>query len=112
MPKEAYLVPNPLMPCRPVLFNEDVCNGCNECVDVCRKDVLMPNPKGGKPPLIVYPDECYFCGHCVQYCPTPGASRFNHPLLHKAYWKRKETGEFFRIGMKNPPPPNTKPVIG
>ena len=112
MSREAYLVPNPLMPCRPVLFDADVCTGCNTCVDVCRKDVLMPSPVKGGPPLILYPDECWFCGCCVQYCPTPGASRINHPLLLKTYWKRKESGEFFRIGMKNPPPPNTRPPIG
>jgi hypothetical protein len=27
-------------------------------------------------------------------------------------WKRKETDEYFRLGMKNPPPPNKKPPIG
>ncbi|WP_350340634.1 ferredoxin family protein [Candidatus Solincola tengchongensis] len=60
------------MPCRPVLFDPELCTGCNACVDVRRKDVLFPNPEKGKPPLILYPDECWFCGCCVIYCPAPG----------------------------------------
>ena len=112
MKKKAYMVPNPLMPTTPLKFNTDICNGCNTCVDVCRRDVLMPNPKKGRPPIILFPDECWFCGNCVQYCPRPGASKFNHPLVQKIGWIRKDTGKFFRIGMKNPPPPNKKPPIG
>ena len=27
-------------------------------------------------------------------------------------WKDKESGERFRLGMKNPPPPYTEPPIG
>jgi len=27
-------------------------------------------------------------------------------------WKRKETGEVFRIGMNNPPPANERPPSG
>ena len=112
MSKKAYMVPNPAMPCQPVLFDLDLCNGCNECVDVCRTEVLMPNPVTGDTPIVLYPDECWFCGCCVQYCSMPGAIKMQHPLLHKVGWKRKETGEFFRVGMKNPPPPNPKPPIG
>ncbi len=63
-------------------------------------------------PLILYPDECWFCGTCVEECPVPGAIRMDHPLNQKIGWKRKETGELFRIGMKNPPPPNIRPPVG
>ena len=42
-----------------------------------------------------------------------------HPLNERTGWKRKATGdgrratgEYFRIGMKNPPPPNTRPPVG
>jgi len=66
----------------------------------------------GQPPVPVYPDECWFCGVCVEHCPVPGAIRMEHPLNQRIGWKRKETGEYFRIGMKNPPPPNKKPPVG
>jgi formate dehydrogenase major subunit len=66
----------------------------------------------GEPPVLMYPDECWFCGCCVAHCPVPGAIRMEHPLNQRIGWKRKETGEYFRIGMKNPPPPNTRPPVG
>jgi hypothetical protein len=41
-----------------------------------------------------------------------GAIKMEHPLNQRMGWKRKETGEYFRVGMKNPPPPNTRPPVG
>jgi hypothetical protein len=35
-----------------------------------------------------------------------------YPLNQRVGWKRKATGEYFRIGMNNPPPANTRPPIG
>jgi hypothetical protein len=37
-----------------------------------------------------------------------------HPVSQRisVNWRRKETGEYFRLGMKNPPPPNTRPPSG
>ncbi len=64
------------------------------------------------PPIVLYPDECWFCGTCVEECPAPGAIRMEHPLNQRVAWKRKETGELFRRGMKNPPPPNLRPPVG
>ena len=92
-------------------IKQEWCKGCNICVDVCRSDVMVPNPEKCKPPIVLYPDECWFCGCCVEHCPT-GANRLEHPLNQRIGWKRKETGEYFRIGMKNPPPPNTRPPVG
>jgi NAD-dependent dihydropyrimidine dehydrogenase PreA subunit len=112
MGAEAWLVPNPATPCRAVVVDPELCNGCNRCVDVCRSDVLMPNGGKGMPPLLVYPDECWFCGCCVEHCPRPGAIRMEQPLNQRIGWKRKATGEYFRIGMKDPPPPNTRPPVG
>jgi Ferredoxin len=106
-----YLVPNPVTPNAAIVFDPEVCDGCNKCIDFCRTDVLMPNPEPGKPPIVAYPDECWFGGCCVGACPNPGANRMDHPLNQRATWKRKETGEFFRIGMKNLPPPNRKPPV-
>jgi NAD-dependent dihydropyrimidine dehydrogenase PreA subunit len=96
MSDKAYMVPNPPTPNKAVAFNPDVCTGCNLCVEVCPTDVMMPNPEKKQPPIVVYPEECWYCGGCVEECPPPG----------------KDTGELFRLGMKNPPPPNTRPPSG
>lgn len=66
----------------------------------------------GNQPIAVYPDECWFCGCCVEHCPVPGAIRMEFPMNQRVGWKRKQTGEYFRIGMKDPPPPNKRPPIG
>ena len=110
--EKVYMFPNPLTPCQAIVIDPELCNGCNRCVEVCRTDVLVPNPEKRKPPIVLYPDECWFCGCCVADCPVPGAIKMEHPLNQRVGWKRKETGEYFRIGMKNPPPPNTRPPIG
>ena len=62
-------------------------------------------------PIALYPDECWFCGTCVEDCPVPGAIQLEHPLNQRVGWKRKESGEYFRVGMKNPPPPNQRPPV-
>ena len=112
MDNTAYMVPNPLMPGMPVRIDPELCTGCNTCADRCRMDVMVHNPEKGGPPIVLYPDECWFCGTCVEDCPVPGAIRMQHPLNQRVGWKRKETGEYFRIGMKNPPPPYTRPPVG
>jgi NAD-dependent dihydropyrimidine dehydrogenase PreA subunit len=109
---EPSLVPNPATPNQAVIIDESLCTGCNRCVNVCRVDVLMPNAEKRKPPVVMYPDECWFCASCVQHCPVAGAIRVEHPMNQRMGWRRKETGEYFRIGMKNPPPPNTRPAVG
>jgi NAD-dependent dihydropyrimidine dehydrogenase PreA subunit len=112
MENKAYLVPNPMTPCQNVIIDPELCTVCLSCVNVCRTDVFVPNPEKDQPPIILYPDECWFCGNCVEHCPVPGAIRMQHPLNQRIGWRRKETGEYFRIGMKNPPPPNTRPPVG
>ena len=109
---DAILVGNPETPCRAITFDAELCTGCNTCLEVCRSDVMLPNEVEGRPPLVAYPDECWFCGCCVGHCPSPGAISMNHPLSQRAGWKRKDTGGLFRIGMKDPPPPYTRPPVG
>jgi Na+-translocating ferredoxin:NAD+ oxidoreductase RNF subunit RnfB len=110
---EVYAVPNVVTPNRPVIFDESVCIGCNRCVEACMSDIFIPNPQKGEPPIILYPDECYYGGACVMECPLrdEGAIRLNWPLMQRVRWKRKDTGEHFRIGMPDPPPPNTRPLV-
>jgi NAD-dependent dihydropyrimidine dehydrogenase PreA subunit len=96
---KVYVVPNVITPNRPVIRNPEVCIGCNTCVDVCQVDVYIPNPVKGKPPITLHPDECWYCGCCVNECPrlNAGAIKFNFPLQQRVYFKRKATGELFRL---------------
>jgi|PlaIllAssembly_1097288.scaffolds.fasta_scaffold265997_1 NAD-dependent dihydropyrimidine dehydrogenase PreA subunit len=111
MGNKAFIVPNPMTPNQCIIIDSELCIGCNSCVEVCRSDVLMPNPQKGRPPIVLYPDECWFCGSCAEHCPVPDAISMEFPLNQRVGWKRKETGEYFRIGMKNPPPPNKRPPV-
>jgi len=108
-----YSMPSQSGPCRVLKFDENKCVGCNACVNVCPTDVMIPNPEKGKEPIVLYAEECWFCGGCVEECPhhaitlvAPAKQRIS------TIWKRKETGEEFRVGMKNPPPPNMRPPSG
>ncbi len=111
---KVYMVPNPPTPNNSIEFDEKICNGCNMCVEICRNDVLMPNPSQGKSPIVLYADECWYCGCCVQECNRQGAIKLIHPLNQSVVvsWKRSQTGEYFRLGMRNPPPPNTRSPSG
>ena len=57
---------------KPIVFNEEVCKGCNVCVDVCLMEILTANPEKGKPPEVTYPDECAYDGACFIHCPLQG----------------------------------------
>ena len=97
MEYQAIAVPNPPTPGRPVIINPDICTGCNRCVNICLMDIFVPNSEKGGPPIILYPEECYYDGCCVDECEEPGAIRLNHPLMQRVRWKRKSTGEHFRV---------------
>jgi len=109
--EKVYWLSNVVIPSNPIEFDEKICNGCNICVDTCQVDVFLPNQEKGRAPILAYPDECWYCGCCVMYCPNgdKGAIYLRHPLTQKVRWKRKTTGEHFRIGMKNAPPPVLRP---
>lgn len=113
--EDVRVFPNMSTPNQAVIHDPNVCIGCNTCVEVCHQDVMIPNPEKGKPPIVVWPDECWPCGICVINCPLgleAKAIKQNHPLSQRVRWKRKETGEHFRIGMPKPPPPNNTPPVG
>lgn len=114
MSGSVYMLPNPPTPNRVLDFNLDICEGCNFCVDVCPNDVMMPNPDKNNPPIVFYPEECWYCGGCVEECPHPGAITLLHPTSQRisVNWKNRETGEYFRLGMKNPPLSNNKKPSG
>ena len=52
-----------------IYFNEDTCDGCGRCVEVCMCDAFVHNPQKGQPPIVKYLDECWFCGCCITHCP-------------------------------------------
>jgi NAD-dependent dihydropyrimidine dehydrogenase PreA subunit len=98
--KTVYAMPNIVTPNSPVIFDENACTGCNNCVQVCQVDVFIPNAEKGKPPVILHPDECWACGCCVNDCPSAGAIRYNWPVQQRAYWKDKATGKVIRDSLK------------
>ena len=108
-----YSFPSMSGPCKVLEFDPAKCVGCNICVNTCPLDVMIPNPEKGQEPIVLYAEGCWFCGACVQECPhkaltlvAPAKQRIS------TIWKRKSTGEEFRVGMKNPLPPNTAPHSG
>jgi NAD-dependent dihydropyrimidine dehydrogenase PreA subunit len=98
----------------PIERNEKVCIRCLKCVEACMNDVHAPNPEEGQPPIVLHPDDCWYCGSCLMECPVreEGAIAFKWPVQLELRWKRKETGELFRVGMANPPAPNMTPPVG
>lgn len=90
--KKAYAVPEPGAS-NPIIFDPNICDGCNQCLEVCQADIMIPNPEKGKHPIVIYPGECWYGGCCVAICPREGAIKLNQPLMNRVRWKRKTTGE-------------------
>lgn len=67
----------------PLHFVEELCIGCNRCMNVCQVDIMIPSHEKGKHPIVLYPGECYYCGSCVMACPKEGAIRLQHPLMNQ-----------------------------
>ncbi len=107
-----FIVPNSTGPAVAVSIDPGRCVGCNSCVNICRMQTLLPNPVKGQPPVVAYPDECWYCACCVEACPR-GALEMHLPINQRILYKRKETGEVFRIGSDDCPPKcYFKPPIG
>ena len=115
MSEDVRMAANIMTPSMPVIHDPKFCIGCNTCVTVCHQGIMVPNPRKGQPPIVVWPEECFACGVCVWFCPHGLEARAitqNHPINQRVRWKRKATGEHFRIGMDNPPAPNMRPPVG
>jgi NAD-dependent dihydropyrimidine dehydrogenase PreA subunit len=94
--EKVFAIPNITTPNYPVIFDEEICDGCNTCVETCQIDVYIPHPQQGKPPIILHPEECWYCGCCANDCPR-GAIQFNWPLELRGYWKNKATGKVHQL---------------
>lgn len=109
---KAYLVPNAIAPGQTVTIDAGKCIRCNKCTEKCRMQTILPNPVKGEPPVIIYPDECWFCGLCVEACPKE-AITLHYPINQRLFFKRKTTGEIFRIdGDTVPEQSYFKPPVG
>ena len=109
---KAFFVPNPVAPTQCVIIDSEKCVSCNKCAAICRMQTIMPNPEKGKPPIVLYPDECWFCGCCIEACKND-AIKMNYPINQRIFFKRKTTGEVFRVGGPDSPPQSYfKPTVG
>jgi ferredoxin len=63
---KVYAVSNLITLSKPIEFGEDICNGCNICVEACQIDVFLPNARKGKPPFFMFPDGCFL--HENKFC--------------------------------------------
>lgn len=73
-----------------IYFDENVCTGCNYCIDVCMCDAFVAGPDKGSVPIMKYPDECWFCGCCVTLCPLKeeGAIEIVTPFRMRGAFKK------------------------
>ena len=46
---------------------QDVCTGCNACIDACPTSILK-KARAGYPVVDLSDNECTFCGDCVTAC--------------------------------------------
>jgi NAD-dependent dihydropyrimidine dehydrogenase PreA subunit len=83
---------------RPIIINEEICKGCNKCVDICPMDVFVANPEKGKPPIVAYPEECWYDGACVYECSlkTEGAIKIITPLAMRVFLLRAENSNLIK----------------
>jgi NAD-dependent dihydropyrimidine dehydrogenase PreA subunit len=50
-------------------LDENICTGCQICVDACPEDVLRYDNNKRKA-VIAYPKDCIGCGVCSWFCPV------------------------------------------
>ncbi|MDP2659811.1 MAG: ferredoxin family protein [Dehalococcoidia bacterium] len=61
----------------PVIFDENVCDGCGQCVESCPGNILLMDDTACLP-TAAHEEECWYCGACVHGCPR-GAVRLELP---------------------------------
>ena len=61
-------------------IDQNRCNGCGICVDVCPLDVIRMDERGEKA-IIRYPDDCHTCFECEMNCTLEAI--YVHPFKDK-----------------------------
>ncbi|NSW95145.1 MAG: ferredoxin family protein [Bacteroidales bacterium] len=69
-----------------MLFDDEKCTGCNNCVEICQVDVFLPGNEKGGSPVVAFPGECWYCGCCVMVCPSEEAITLRHPLINHVHY--------------------------
>jgi NAD-dependent dihydropyrimidine dehydrogenase PreA subunit len=59
--------------------DEEKCNKCGVCVDICPMDVLRFNRKGY--PFMQYQNDCWYCDACAFMCPRQAIRMDSLPYL-------------------------------
>jgi len=54
-------------------IDEDLCTGCEICIDDCPMDVIRLDKKKGKA-YIAYFEDCGVCFQCMTHCPVDAIS--------------------------------------
>jgi NAD-dependent dihydropyrimidine dehydrogenase PreA subunit len=60
-------------------IDQERCNRCGICVDMCPMDVLRMGSKGY--PIMRYIDDCWYCDICVFSCPRQAVTLTDLPYL-------------------------------
>ena len=60
-------------------IDQERCNRCGICVDMCPMDVLRMGSKGY--PIMRYIDYCWYCDLCVFVCPRQAVTLTYLPYL-------------------------------
>lgn len=70
--------PNPLKSDFYLVIDENLCKGCNYCVNECPKGVLAlrqaVSKRGYNLAYLLYPDRCIKCRKCEYCCPEMAIS--------------------------------------
>jgi len=67
------------------VVDEDLCNGCQVCVDRCQFGAIdmKREPPSKRYKAVIDPEKCYGCGVCVVKCPTEAlALKLVRPVEH------------------------------
>ncbi len=60
-----------------IVVDEDLCTGCESCVEVCPRDSLALNENGF---ITMVNQRCHSCGHCISVCPENALSHKDFPF--------------------------------
>lgn len=72
------------------VVNQDICNSCAACLNLCRFDAIKEIPQDGDLPNLfeIDPISCEGCGVCVSFCPLEAV---DFPARHGGIWMVSDT---------------------